>query len=102
MLDLIIYAPAVNLAWTLLKDVCNGAKRFLTWWRVRPYRRWTKEQEAHLRAGGVRFKLQVVRKDKDALLWAVAQRRLRVTRDTQWGWYVVLETRLASDAEGGP
>lgn len=58
------------------------------------HRHWTARQEARLTAGGPRFKLQVLREDREALEWALAQGRLRVTKNTTWGWYVVAETRV--------
>ncbi len=65
----------------------KGAKHF-------EYSRWTKQQEAHLADGGPHFKLQVLRKDRASLEWAVAHRRLRIAGKHSLGWYVVAETRL--------
>jgi len=94
--DPLTYIPAVSGVVGILSAAGILATRIRSARREATYRRWTAQQEAHLAAGGLRFKLQVLRKDKDALAWAVSQGRLRVTKNMPWGWYVVAETRLSS------
>lgn len=89
------YVPVIAAALAALSTAGVLTSRVRRLSREAVHRRWTEQQEAHLRAAGPRFKLQVLRKDRASLEWAVGQGRLRVTKDMPWGWYVVAETRLA-------
>lgn len=85
---LVTYIPAASGVIGIISATGVIVARIRDARREAAHRHWTEQQEAHLQACGPRFRLPVLRKDRASLEWAVAQGRLRVTKNLPWGWYV--------------